>query len=106
MQTVHSWAVQNEMRGVLGWVSAGVAEQLLDSANPRRYTNLMEGCFRCSIDEREHSERDEEAQVPWWKSCVKPVCQRFSIRQYTPSLRRVNTRDKRRETTRDCRGHK
>ena len=34
-QRVRSYAVQNEMRGVLGRVSAGAAERILDSANPR-----------------------------------------------------------------------
>ena len=33
-QRVRSWTVQNEMRGVLGRVSAGVAGRILDSANP------------------------------------------------------------------------
>ena len=31
-----SWTVQNEMRGVLGRVSAGTAGRILDSANPRK----------------------------------------------------------------------
>ena len=34
-QRVRSWKVQNEMRGVLGRVSAGVANRILDSANSR-----------------------------------------------------------------------
>ena len=34
-QRVHSWTVQNEMRGVLGRVSTGAAGRILDSANPR-----------------------------------------------------------------------
>ena len=34
--------------------------------------NLAIGCVRCSVDEREHSERDEGAQVPRWKS--KGIC--------------------------------
>ena len=34
-QRVCSWTVQNEMRGVLERVSAGTAERILDSANPR-----------------------------------------------------------------------
>ena len=34
-QTVCSSTVQNEMRGVLGPVSAGAAGRILDSANPR-----------------------------------------------------------------------
>ena len=34
-QRVRSWTVQNEMRGVLGRVSAGAAGRILDSANPR-----------------------------------------------------------------------
>ena len=32
---IRSWTVQNEMRGVLGRVSAGAAGRILDSANPR-----------------------------------------------------------------------
>ena len=34
VQRVHSWTVQNEMRGVLGRVFAGAAGGNLDSANP------------------------------------------------------------------------
>ena len=34
-QRVRSWTVQNEMRGVLGRVSAGAAGRILDSSNPR-----------------------------------------------------------------------
>ena len=34
-QKVRNWIVQNEMRGVLGRVSAGAARRILDSANPR-----------------------------------------------------------------------
>ena len=34
-QRVRSWTVQNEMRGVLGRVSASVARRIFDSANPR-----------------------------------------------------------------------
>ena len=32
-QRVRSWTMQNEMKGVLGRVSAGAAERILDSAN-------------------------------------------------------------------------
>ena len=35
VQRVRSWTVQNEMRGVLGRMSTGVAGSILDSANPR-----------------------------------------------------------------------
>ena len=35
MQRVRSWTVQNEMRGVLGRVSASAARRILDSANSR-----------------------------------------------------------------------
>ena len=35
-QRVHSWTVQNEMRGVLGPVSAGAARRALNSANTRK----------------------------------------------------------------------
>ena len=34
-QRAHSWTVQNEMRGVLGRVSADAAGGDLDSANPK-----------------------------------------------------------------------
>ena len=34
-QRVRSWTVQNEMRGVLGRVSASAARRIFDSANPR-----------------------------------------------------------------------
>ena len=33
-----------------------------------RTTGLAEGCVRCIEDERGHSERDEEIQVPQWNS--------------------------------------
>ena len=32
---VRSWTVQNEMKGVLGRMTAGAAGRILDSANPR-----------------------------------------------------------------------
>ena len=35
-QRVRSWTVQNEMRGVLGRVSAGAARRILDSANSKK----------------------------------------------------------------------
>ena len=38
MQRVGSWTVQNEMRGVLGQISASAAGRILDSANPRGIT--------------------------------------------------------------------
>ena len=33
---VRCWTVQNEMRDVLGRVSAGAAERILDYANPKK----------------------------------------------------------------------
>ena len=35
-QRVRSWTVQNDIRSVLGRVSAGAAGRILDSANPRK----------------------------------------------------------------------
>ena len=35
VQRVCSWTVQNEMKGVLGRVSAGTAGRIVDSADPR-----------------------------------------------------------------------
>ena len=52
-----------------------------------RDKSLTKGCVRCSIDEREHSDHDEGAQVPRWKS-RELVCQRFSMRQYASSPRK------------------
>ena len=37
-QRVRSWTVQNEMRGVLGRLSSGVARRIPDSANPKKIT--------------------------------------------------------------------
>ena len=34
-QRVRSWTVQNEMKGVLGRVSASAARRIFDSSNPR-----------------------------------------------------------------------
>ena len=68
---VRSWTVQNEMRGVRKRCKK-------DSrfCQSLREKNLKEGCVRCSEDEIEHSEHDEGAQVPRWKS-REPVCQRI-----------------------------
>ena len=40
-QRLRSWTVQNEMRNVLGRVSAGAAGRILDSANPREVKALQ-----------------------------------------------------------------
>ena len=51
MQRVRSWTVQNEVRGVLGRVSAAAARRILDSANCRyARKSLTVGCVRCSED--------------------------------------------------------
>ena len=55
--------MQNEMKDVLGQVSAEAAGRILDSANSkllRAYSRLCP----CSENEREHSEPDKRAQVP------------------------------------------
>ena len=49
--------------------------------------NLTEGFVRRSEDERGHSEHDEGAQVPQWKS-REPVCQKFLMSQYASSPRK------------------
>ena len=41
VQRVRSWTVQNEIKGVLGRVSAGAAHRILDSANPREIRTLQ-----------------------------------------------------------------
>ena len=89
------------MRGVLGRVSVSAARRIFDSADPRDIRSLTEGCVRCSEGKREHSKHDVEAQVPRWKS-REPVCQRIQMRQYASSPRKVDIRDKKRVTTRDC----
>ena len=77
------------MRGVLGRMIASAAGRILDSANPGD-KSLTEGCVRCSVDERKHSERGVGAQVPRWKLRA-PVCQRNSMRQYASSPRTVKS---------------
>ena len=56
----------------------------------QRYKSLAVGCIQCSEDEREHSERNEGAQVYQWQS-RQPVCQRTSMRQYASSFRKKNS---------------
>ena len=75
-QRVRSWTVQNEMRSVLGRVSASAARRIFDFTNSREIGALQKTCGHCSEGERELSEHDVEAQVPRWKSRV-PVCQRI-----------------------------
>ena len=95
-QRVRSWTVQNEMRGVLGRVSAGAAGRILDSGDPRD-KSLTVDCVRCIEDEREHSEHDEEAQVPRWRS-REAVCQRILV-PFSLEKRKVDRRNKE-----DCKG--
>ena len=61
-QRVSSWTVQNEIRSVLGRVSASAARRIFDSANSKEIRAYC--CVRCSEREREHSEHDVQAQVP------------------------------------------
>ena len=63
-QRIRSWTAQNEIRGILGRVTTDVADSIIDSANPREIRTV--GCVRYSEDERDHSKRDEGAQVPRW----------------------------------------
>ena len=56
MQRVCSWTVQNEMRGVMGQVSASAARRIFDSANPRD-RSLTEHCVHCSKNERKQRAR-------------------------------------------------
>ena len=65
---VRSWTVQNEMRDVLGRVSTGAAGRILDSANPRDIRTLQKAVSVAAQTIGEHSEHDEGAQVPRWKS--------------------------------------
>ena len=61
-QRVHSWTVQNEMRGVLGRVSASAARRIFDSTYSKEI-RAKQKTVHCSEGEREHSEHDVEAQV-------------------------------------------
>ena len=51
-----------------------------------RDKNLKESRVRCSEDERGHSEHDEGAQIPRWKS-REPVCQKILMSKYASSPR-------------------
>ena len=86
-QKVRSWTVQNEIRVVLGRVSAGAAVKDSQFCESLRDQSLTEGCIHCSVDEREHSESEKGAQVPRWKS-RKPVSRRIWMRQYASSPRK------------------
>ena len=59
MQRAGSWAVQNQIRGVLGWMTA---DAMKNSRFCQLYRdkNATKDCVRCIEDERKHSERDEE----------------------------------------------
>ena len=63
-----------------------------------RDKSLTVSCVRCSEDDRAHSERDEGAQVPRWKS-REHACPKISMRQYasSPRKKKSGTRDWRRE---------
>ena len=62
-QTVRSWTVQNEMRGILCRVTAGAAGRILDSANPRKI-GAQQKTVSCNEGERGQSKRDEKAGYP------------------------------------------
>ena len=55
-QTVHSWTVQDQMRGV-----RRRCRKNSRFCQSYRDKSLTVGCIRCSEDEREYSERDEGA---------------------------------------------
>ena len=74
------------MRDVLGRVSTGAAGRILDSANPREIRTYKKA-VSVAAKTRGHSEHDEGAQVPRWKS-REPDCQKILMRQYTSSPRK------------------
>ena len=57
-QKVCSWTVQNEVRGVLGRMTAGAAGWILDSG-----IKSFPKAASVASKTRRHSKRDEEAQV-------------------------------------------
>ena len=65
MQRCDSWTVQNEMREVLGRVSAGAVRRILDSADLREIRIQKKAVSIAAKTERGHSKNDEGAQVPW-----------------------------------------
>ena len=75
-QRVCSWTLQNEMRSVLGPMTAGGAAMDSRFCRFRRDKSLREGFFHCSEDEKGHKERDEGAQVSQWTP-RKLECQRI-----------------------------
>ena len=82
-----------------------MSAKILDSANPTEIKSLTEGCVRCSKDERGHSERDEGAQIPSVE--IEGICVSKNLDETTrfQSEKRVDMRDQRKVTTRNCRGH-
>ena len=61
-------------------------------------------CVLCREDEKEHNKRDKGAQVFQWplRLCVEEF--RWESTPSVQKMRIVDTRSKRRETTRDCKG--
>ena len=68
-------------------MSAAAAGRILDFGNLSRDKSLTVGCVHCNEDQRKQRERDEGAQVSWWK-LREPVCRRISMRQYASSPRK------------------
>ena len=60
---VRSWIAQNQMRGVLGQCPQALHEGFSILLFLKRQS-LLEGYFRCSVNDKKHSVRDEGAQVP------------------------------------------
>ena len=106
-QRVGSWTVQNEMRGVLGRVSTGAARRVLDSANPREVRIYKKAVSIAA------KTREDTASMTREHKCLSGnrgnLWVKIFGRDSTPPVRdktRVDTRDKRREATRDCGGRK
>ena len=89
-QRLRSWTVPNEMINILGRVSAGAAERILDSANPEEMELNRKLCPLQR--KRERTQRTFKVAQP-----REPVCQRISMRQYAYNPRKEKSGYERQE---------
>ena len=102
---VRSWTMQNEMRGVLGRVFAGAGWKILDSTNFSEI-KVQQKATSVTMEAREHTV-SVTRELNFLNRNRGNLCVKEFKWDSTPPARekiRVDSRDKRRETTRDYEG--
>ena len=91
------------MRGVLGQVSAGTAEKILDSANPREIRALQKAISAAA--KMKENTASMTRKHKFLDGNRKNLCVKEFRQDCVPPVREKKRMDIR-ETIRDCRGHK